>query len=162
MKDSKHDNTSTPTEISFTLPGGTRIVAKLCGDAEDPNQNVGWASIDICAQFPTGGYETLCCAYFTTPNDKSADNPDDYNRLRVMLMPDDYPATTMEPLEHRSIWLTHDEGTYDINVWNEDTEGRDPLEESYIPTLDEAAKRMEEIIQAHPEILWTRKPLEEK
>ncbi len=143
-----------PTEISLPLTGSTRIVARLNGDAENPRHNEGWSSIDIYAEHPNGWSELLCCAEISS----LACEGKGFNRFRVMsFQPDkEEPSVILEPLEHRSIWLILEEGTYDIDVWNEDSDERDhTMGENHIPFLDEVTKKMESIIAENPQIVWT-------
>lgn len=142
--------------ISFELPNGVRIKAELCGDADTPQTDeTGYSSIDVYAEFPSGHREYLCCADFE-PKDT---NPRGYDWLRVMTYKpgDDHPDTVSTPLPHRSIWLSLDEGTYDVNVWDEDLDERDEFfEVGHIPTLEEAERMMNQIMQCHS-FIWTKR-----
>ncbi len=156
--------TEDPASISFPLSGGTRIVAQLCGDAECPGMEAGWSSIDIVAEYPNGGCENLCCVdvslpYIITHGAESTG----YNRLRVMafLPGEEDPAVTLEPLSHRSIWPSFADGTYTINVRDEDRNVVVPIEESNFQTLEQVSRKIQEIFNESPHIVWTKLALAE-
>lgn len=46
--------------LSFTLPNGIRVFADSYGDANPNQSGNGWASIDICCEYPDGDIETIC------------------------------------------------------------------------------------------------------
>jgi len=149
----------TRNKISFMMPNGVRIVAELSGYAmgsDDP-----WASIDLYAEFSNGRIQTLCVADFETKEG----NLQGWDRFRVMLYKqnEDDPSVVFTPMPHRSIWLSLDEGSYDINVWDEDSDTRDePMEIGHIATLMEAEWKMEDLIVNNPQIIWTKRDLQIK
>lgn len=146
---------------SFTLPNGVRIYAELNGSAGG-NDECDWSSIDICAEFPDKHIEVLCCADFEI---KSEENPRERLRVMAFTPEKEHPAYVQEyPFRSYSVWIQHEseDGTYDINVWDEDHDERDQcMEISRIPSVREAEEKIQAIIAAHPDIRWERRDMTE-
>lgn len=145
--------------ISFELSNRVRITAELFGDADTTQTDkCGWSSIDVFAEFPSGHRENLCCVDFEMKDE----NPRGFDQLRVMTFTPDGedPNTISTPLPHRSIWISLDEDTYDVNVWDEDANMRDDFYEvGHIPSLAEAERVMNQLIQDHS-FIWTRRSMQ--
>lgn len=54
--------------LCFTLPGGVKIMAQACGDADPAQSGNGWSSIDINAVYPNGVLRGLRCGKREAPN----------------------------------------------------------------------------------------------
>ena len=152
------NNMDRTREISYSLPNGLRVVADMHGDATGVGN--GWACMDISIHFPNGHVEALCSV------DYEAQMPEfrDFNRLRVLTFKPggDDPDTITMPLPHRSIWISLDEGTYDVNVWDEDANDRDDFfEVGHIASQEEAERIMRGIISDHS-FIWTVRELQIK
>lgn len=151
-----------PTSIGYELPNGAKIRCTLEGDPEQFTfTKQGWTSLDIAIEYANGEAMVLCCVDYEHPSVSRFGD-----RLRVLAYhedQDDYVYEHIHPYRRYSIWITYDEGTYDVNVWDDDANERDDaMEICRLETLSEAESKMEALIRAHPSIAWTRRDLQKK
>jgi len=160
-------------EFSFMLPNGAKILATLDGNADSSlpkDTELDWSGIGIYIVYPDGQQEPLCAVDFEKKGKwfpRTVLSTTVYSADK-----EDYVFKQEHPYQRMSIWLTYDDDTdggghggssYDINIWDEDTNERyEPWEVGHIPEEFAALQKLEEIIAEHPEIYWERKPVQDK
>ena len=130
-------------ELILDLPNGAKLKALI-------NSDESWKSIDINIVYPDGTEEVLCAADY-----------DSELGLRVIGMgaeQDDYKYCEPYPIRKSDIYIvdeTKDDGTYDIVVRDNWTEGDDEeLSQYRIASFVEAIDRALVLMEQHKEIRW--------
>jgi len=144
--------------LSFIAPNGLRIVVKQQGELSETDHS--WEGLDISVHFPSGHKEALCSVDYESVSKGVLE----HNRLRVLTYRSGGvdPDAIIMPISHRSIWISRDEGTYYVNVWDEDVNERDgSLEIGNIASPEDAECQMNEIISGH-DFIWTIREMQIK